>query len=191
MEMSILLDSVESTSLLEWMLDKKLAMEELYAISQKRIYDFLFKYTRNPETAMDLTQDTYLNFFKTYGEQDLSLEKSIMLLYTIARNRSINHSKLFSTSKESSSSMEDFHSKKVGFEKRLEWQDLEAKLWQCMDEMADDERLIIELRHIQDYNLNQISEIMGISLSTASRMVAKATSNLLSLAEKKNINPRA
>jgi RNA polymerase sigma factor (sigma-70 family) len=191
MEMSILLDSVESTSLLEWMLDKKLAMEELYAISQKRIYDFLFKYTRNPETAMDLTQDTYLNFFKTYGEQDLSLEKSIMLLYTIARNRSINHSKLFSTSKESSSSMEDFHSKKVGFEKRLEWQDLEAKLWQCMDEMADDERLIIELRHIQDYNLNQISEIMEISLSTASRMVAKATSNLLSLAEKKNINPRA
>jgi|JI10StandDraft_1071094.scaffolds.fasta_scaffold487202_2 RNA polymerase sigma factor (sigma-70 family) len=190
MEMSILLDSIESTSLLEWMLDKKLAMETLYATSQKRIYDFLFKYTRNPDTAMDLTQDTFLNFFKTYGEQDLSMEKSIMLLYTIARNRSINHSRLFSTSKESSSSMEEFHSKKVGFEKRLEWQDLESKLWQCMDELAEEERLIVELRHVQDYNLNQISEIMGISLSTASRMVAKATSNLLSIAEKKNINPK-
>lgn len=188
--MSILLDSIESTSLLEWMLDKKLAMETLYATSQKRIYDFLFKYTRNPDTAMDLTQDTFLNFFKTYGEQDLSMEKSIMLLYTIARNRSINHSRLFSTSKESSSSMEEFHSKKVGFEKRLEWQDLESKLWQCMDELAEEERLIVELRHVQDYNLNQISEIMGISLSTASRMVAKATSNLLSIAEKKNINPK-
>lgn len=188
MVFEILLDYSANSTVLEWMLDKKLSMEKLYASAQKRIYDFLFKYTRNPDTAMDLTQDTFLSFFKTYSDQNLSEEKSIMLLYTIARNRSINFSKKFSTMKENSSLNEDIHSKSVSFEKKLEWQDLENKLWKCMDELNEDERCIIELRHIQDYNLTQISEIMGISVSTASRMVVKATSNLLKLAESKNIN---
>ncbi|NCN09459.1 MAG: sigma-70 family RNA polymerase sigma factor [Leptospira sp.] len=170
------------------MLDKKLSMEKLYASAQKRIYDFLFKYTRNSDTAMDLTQDTFLSFFKTYSEQDLSEEKSIMLLYTIARNRSINFAKKFSTMKENSALNEEIHATNTSFEKRLEWQDLESKLWQCLDYLNEDERCIIELRHIQDYNLTQISEIMGISVSTASRMVVKATSNLLKLAEEKKIN---
>jgi RNA polymerase sigma factor (sigma-70 family) len=188
MVFEILLDYSGNSTLLEWMLDKKLSMEKLYASAQKRIYDFLFKYTRNSDTAMDLTQDTFLSFFKTYSEQDLSEEKSIMLLYTIARNRSINFAKKFSTMKENSALNEEIHATNTSFEKRLEWQDLESKLWQCLDYLNEDERCIIELRHIQDYNLTQISEIMGISVSTASRMVVKATSNLLKLAEEKKIN---
>ena len=188
MVFEILLDYSANSTLLEWMLYKKLSMERLYASTQKRIYDFLFKYTRNSDTAMDLTQDTFLSFFNTYSDHNLSEEKSIMLLYTIARNRSINFAKKFSTMKENSALNEEIHATNTSFEKKLEWQDLENKLWQCLDELNEDERCIIELRHIQDYNLTQISEIMEISVSTASRMVVKATSNLLKLAEEKKID---
>ncbi|WCL47823.1 RNA polymerase sigma factor [Leptospira sp. GIMC2001] len=169
------------------MQDKKIEMAELYANTHKRIYDFLYKYCNNPDLAMDLMQDTFLNYFKSYGEQDLDQEKSIMILYTIARNRSINFGKKFSTQREKSAPVDDFKSERIGFEKKLELLDLENKLLNCLDELAEDEKECILLRHIEGLNLTQISGIMNISVSTASRLVVKSTANLLELAQKNNI----
>lgn len=162
-------------------------MEKIYVSFQKRIYDFLFKYTNNPDLAADLTQDTFLSYFKNYGEEDLSEEKSIMLLYTIARNRSINYAKKFSTKRENSGFMEEFHSTRPGFEKKLEYQDLEHQLYQCLDDLEEEERIAILLRFIEGKNLTEISHSLGISVSTASRLVVKATTKLLKIAESRKI----
>ncbi|EMG20338.1 sigma-70 region 2 [Leptospira interrogans serovar Copenhageni str. LT2050] len=63
---------------------------------------------------MDLMQDTFLNFFRKYSDTDIDQEQAIRLLYTIARNRSINYSRKFSTVKESGNSeMQEFQEQKL------------------------------------------------------------------------------
>jgi RNA polymerase sigma factor (sigma-70 family) len=169
------------------MQDKNKTMSDLYIKNQKRIFDFLYKYVNNQETAMDLTQETFLSFYKNYGDASLTPEKSLMLLYTIARNNSINHSKKFSTQKESSSDVDIYGSSQISLEKRQELKDMEARLYDCLNFLPEDQRTALLLKNVDDMTLAQISEIMLVSISTVSRLVIKATEGLLDLAEKRGI----
>lgn len=185
----LILDSSGFSFPMGWMLGNRSAMERIYTSFQKRIYDFLYKYTQNVDTAMDLLQDTFLSFFKSYGDKNLSDEQAIMLLYRIARNRSINHSKKFSSIKEIQAIPDSSLSDSRSFVKDMEAEDMEARLLKCLDDLEESEREVIILRFIEDLNLTQIGEIMEISVSTASRLVGKATSRLLRLAKEKEIHP--
>ncbi|MCC5813163.1 MAG: sigma-70 family RNA polymerase sigma factor [Leptospira sp.] len=163
-------------------------MEQLFRSMQKRIYDFLYKYTQNPETAMDLLQDTFLSFFKSYGDANLPEEQSIMLLYRIARNRSINFAKKFSTKNESQAS-EIFVVPDVrNFAKELETKDLENKLLECLDDLDPNEKEAIILKYVEGLNQSQIASILDVSISTVSRTITKATAKLLVMAREKEIS---
>lgn len=162
---------------------------ELYKKFSRRIFEFLMKYCRNEETAMDLMQETFLNFHKSYSSQELTEQKSIMLLYTIARNQSINHSRKFSTQKETAGNFDFFSSKETSFVVKEEFKDLELKLYSCLGALTEDQRTAILLKNVQELNLEQIAEIMNVSVSTASRLVIKATSELIRIAEENEIFP--
>ncbi|MEM7179636.1 MAG: sigma-70 family RNA polymerase sigma factor, partial [Spirochaetota bacterium] len=95
-------------------------MEQLYTKYSKRIFDYLYKYTNNEEVASDLMQDTFLSFYKSYIDKGFSEERSLMLLYTIAKNNSINYSKKFSTQKESSGNVDFYKYNHTPFEKEQE-----------------------------------------------------------------------
>ncbi|MCP5502463.1 MAG: sigma-70 family RNA polymerase sigma factor [Leptospiraceae bacterium] len=165
-------------------------MEELYQKYCKRIFDYLYKYTGNEETAMDLMQDTFTNFFRIYGKSNLPEDKSIMLLYTIAKNSSINYSKKFSTRKELSVVDTDYYgSQKNSFEKKEELKDMEQKLRDCLLLLPEEQRTAIILKNMEGMTLSQISDIMNLSISTISRLVVKATARLIELAEEREIFP--
>lgn len=139
---------------------------------------------------MDLMQDTFLNFFRKYSDSDIDREQAIRLLYTIARNRSINYSRKFSTVKESGNSeMQDFQEQKLSFVRKAELKDLEERLLICLDELEEDEKYALILRFMEDYSLATIAEIMNISVSTVSRLIVKATAKVTEIAEKKNLKP--
>lgn len=169
------------------MQDKTHYMQSLYEINYKKIFDFLYKFTRNSDLAFDLTQDTFVSFFKSYLDDDLSNEKSIMLLYRIARNHSINFFKKFSTQKENSGNVEEYKSEKLSFETKLELGDMEEKLYQYIESLPEEQKTALLLKNVEGLTLVQISEIMGTSISTVSRLVVKATANLIQIAEKNNL----
>lgn len=171
-----------------WMLDKRDAMERLYVSTQKRIFDFLIKYTHNSDTAMDLLQDTFLSYFKAYGDSEMTQEQSTMLLYRIARNRSINHSKKFATKNESALGEDFFIPDKRNFAKDIEKKDMELKLLECLDELTSQEKEAVLLKYVEDLSLSQIASILEVSISTVSRTIAKATVRILELAKEKEIS---
>lgn len=164
-------------------------MEAVYLENRKKIYDFLFKYTNNADTAMEIMQETFLNFFKNYGDMELSKEKCTMILYTIARNKSINHAKRFSTKKETALDVDMYRAKGVTFETKEELKDLEARLIACLQELSEDQRTALVLRNLEEMTLAEIAEVMNSSISTVSRLVIKATANLLEIAERNGIRP--
>ena len=134
-------------------------------------------------------QDTFLRFYKSYIAKGFTEERSLMLLYTIAKNNSINYSKKFSTQKESSGNVDFYKYNHTSFEKEQELQDMENRLQECLQYLPEDLRSVIILRNMEDMTLSQIADIMGLSISTISRLLVKATSTLLKLAEKKDIQP--
>jgi RNA polymerase sigma factor (sigma-70 family) len=164
-------------------------MSEIYERSHKRIFDFLYKYTQNADTAMDLMQDSFLSFHKHYGNAGLSEERSIMLLYTIARNLSINFAKKFSTTKEIQTEDIALHSHNPRLEKVAELQDLEDRLYSFLTELKEDERSAILLKNVEGFQLAQISDILNVSVSTASRLVIRATEKLQAIALRENLIP--
>ncbi|MCB1193419.1 MAG: sigma-70 family RNA polymerase sigma factor [Leptospiraceae bacterium] len=169
--------------------DKNQWFEIIYKRNHKRIYDFIYKYSNNEEVALDLMQETFLNFYKSYNEVGFPEDKAMMLLYTIARNNSINYHKKFSTQKENQYDVDLYKSNKTSFEKEEELKDMELKLQQCLLELPEDQRTAIILKNMENMTLSQIAEIMGSSISTISRLVVKATARLLELAEKNAIMP--
>lgn len=171
------------------MQDKTFYMGSLYEKYHKRIFDFLYKYTNNQEVASDLMQETFFSYFRSYGESDIPPEKAIMVLYTIARNNSINYSKKFSTIKENTSNVDVYQSKKTSFEKKEELKDMEMRLRHCLALLPEDQRTAIVMKNMEDMTLAQISEVMELSISTVSRLVVKATTRLIELAEKNGIVP--
>ena len=163
-------------------------IELVYRETREKLFDFLYKYTRNPETALDLLQDSFLNFQKHYGGRDLSLKESQMLLYRIARNLSINHAKKFSTTRESHSEI-DRPDKAISIEKAAEYSELESKLHECLDELTEDQKTVIILKNLEGLNLTKIAEIMEVSIATVSRLLVKATDNLIKIAEQRELIP--
>lgn len=164
-------------------------MEALYEKFHKRVFDYLYKFSGDEDIASDLMQETFLRFFKSYAYKDFSEERCIMLLFTIAKNCSINYHKKFSTIKETISEVDVYKSQGTPFEKREELIDMEERLRQCLLELPEDERTAIILKNIENMTLAEISKVMGVSVSTASRLVVKATTKLVELASKKEINP--
>ncbi len=169
--------------------ENPVSMSQIYESSHKRIYDFLYKYTQNADTAMDLMQDSFLSFHKYYGNAGLSLEKSIMVLYTIARNLSINYAKKFSTTRELHTAEIELHSHNPRLERVAELQDLEERLYGFLDELKEDERSAILLKNVEGFQLSQIADILGVSISTASRLVIRATEKLQTIAIRENLFP--
>ncbi|NUM42389.1 MAG: sigma-70 family RNA polymerase sigma factor, partial [Leptospiraceae bacterium] len=89
----------------------------IYKKNHKRIFDFLYKFTNNEEVALDLMQETFLSYYKYYSKDEFSLDKSLMILYTIARNNSINYSKKFSTKNENPYEKIEYKSDSLSIEK--------------------------------------------------------------------------
>jgi len=166
-----------------------ISLEQLYAKSHKRIYDFLYKYTHNSETALDLMQDTFLNFQRAYEKSGLPEEKAIMVLYTIARNLSINFAKKHSNQKEISGLNLDRASNSMGQEKQAVYQDLEERLYSLLSELKEEEKVALLLKNVEGFSLAQIAQVLEVSISTASRLVTKAQERLVLLATERNLVP--
>ncbi|MDF3819657.1 sigma-70 family RNA polymerase sigma factor [Leptospira sp. 96542] len=164
-------------------------MSQIYEKNHKRIYDFLYKYTQNADTAMDLMQDSFLSFHKHYANAGLSEERAIMVLYTIARNLSINYAKKFSTTRELVSEEMEYHSHNPKLEVQAEYQDLEDRLYSFLGELSEEERSALLLKNVEGFQLAQIANILDVSVSTASRLVIRATEKVITIAKRENLVP--
>jgi RNA polymerase sigma factor (sigma-70 family) len=171
------------------MSDKTETMSKIYEKYNKRIFNFLYKYTQNFETASDLMQESFLSFFQNYQTANLNEEQSLKLLFRISRNNSINYSKKLSTKNENVVYLDNYRKEGTSFEKHEELKDLEIKLQECLNLLPEEQKTAMILKNMNDMTLEQISEIMEVSISSIHRLVVKGTARLLELALSKGITP--
>jgi RNA polymerase sigma-70 factor, ECF subfamily len=66
------------------------AFREFFCTFQPGVYYFLYRYTSDPDAAQDLTQETFISFWKHRDILDCRISPK-SYLYKIARNLAINH----------------------------------------------------------------------------------------------------
>lgn len=129
-------------------------------------------YTSYREQAEDITQETFIRFFRAIANYQ-HIGKAINYLYTIARNLCIDYGKLgyevpLSVIKEP----EENYLKNI---------DVKLDIEQALQKLPNEMREVIILHYFQDLTLREVSELLGIGLPLTKYRIKKAKEQLREL----------
>ena len=137
------------------------------------LYDKLYRYcymkTHHPQTAEDLTQETFLRFLRTHGYE--ACGKNAAYLYTIARNLCVDHYR-----KSKTELLEQTH--EIPTEDSSERLSIRLVLEQAMESLPEEERELLFLRYTNEVPVGEIAEILGISRFAVRRREKRALDRL-------------
>jgi RNA polymerase sigma-70 factor (ECF subfamily) len=164
---------------------------ELIERWQRRIYGFICRYVGNTDEAQDLTQDT---FTKAYRNLDrlADPERFSSWLYTIALNEC--RMRFRKRRKIQLVSLPDEQSEAVPVPLKDEAASPEAKLAvkedvrvlrEAFDKLPEEQREVILMKEYQDLKFHEISDILGVPLSTAKSRMYLGLKTLRKLMENK------
>ena len=130
-----------------------------------KIYRYCYFKVYDEQVAQDITQETFLRFYK----QGLSLATSRELpyLYTIAKNLCIDNFR-----KKTVESLEDI-AEEVTYDPTVEWIE-SLSLRMLISKLPEDEQELIFLRYVNDIPITAICKITGLSRFAIYRRLSKS-----------------
>lgn len=158
--------------------------QEIFAEAYDQHADAIFRhcYLRvyDRELARDLTQETFMKAWNHYGETEEKIENLKSLLYKIATNLIIDHSRRPSSKK--SASLEDMveMGMEPGEDRSAKLKDeLDAKdALKVLEHIKEEYREVIMLRYFSDLSLKQTAEALGINENLVSVRLNRALQDL-------------
>ncbi|PJZ68359.1 RNA polymerase subunit sigma-70 [Leptospira perolatii] len=171
--------------------------ENIYNQNKDHLFSFIRRSIRDESTALDLLQDCFLNFFKHYSEREIPESNiSRMILFRIARNLMINHGKSYYQKNVSLMGEETspiFGSKAQGPEgqvlDKMEAEDLSRMLGELMSVLPEEQRTALELRYGQGCKLEEIAQVLDLSISGISRLLERAEKAMLLEGKRRGFQP--
>jgi RNA polymerase sigma factor (sigma-70 family) len=161
--------------------------EEIYHQYKNKVYNLVLSYVRNREEAEEVTQDVFISVHQSIEkfEQRSSLSTWI---YRITINKSLDAIKAAKRKKrwaivtrifQSGPSLLDSHHSTFDHPGvQLEQKEILSAIFNCMDELPDQQRTALILSKIEHKSQLEISEIMGISTKAVESLVQRAKTNL-------------
>ena len=158
------------------------AFAQLMQDNEKRVYNLTLRMTGNPEDAMDLAQETFLNawrglkFFK--GDSAFST-----WVYRLANNACIDHLRKQSRRRDINAPLpvdpEDDHLPEVPDERYrpdrlLERQDTRRALESGLAQLTDEHRQVLVMREISGLSYQEIGHILQLEAGTVKSRIARA-----------------
>lgn len=148
------------------------AFERMFWEYSPRLYRFALGYVMNVELAEDIVQDAFLHLWETLP----SLPENTHVgnyLYSSVKNLCLNYLKHLQ--------VEDSHKNKLAealiFMGSMEYEDdseLMEKLKECISQLPEQQRKILEMKIFQDMSYKEIAERLNISETTVHTHVKRA-----------------
>lgn len=157
----------------------KHAFSELVTRHQDAVYRFLVRLTRMPDTAQDLTQDTFLRAYQGMASWRPEAQWKTWV-FRIARNLSIDllrrgqHVNFVELTDE-----RDVICPDAGPEARMETVQRYRMLEAALAALVPEHREILLLREIEDMSYEEIAVILNIKPGTVKSRIARARAALL------------
>ena len=139
---------------------------EAFALLYKEYYVPIYRYihlrTKNKEQAEDLTQDVFLKIYRTLGSIDPEASSPTGYFYTIARNTLIDHwrKKSTGTVADDELMLEQADQAPSALD-ASSLKEQSSLLYECLEELTDEQREVISLRFIQELSTAEIAGQLG------------------------------
>lgn len=131
-------------------------LEELY----DKLYRYCYMRTHHPQTAEDITQETFLRFLRAHDVKEI--KRNVAYLYTIARNLCIDFYRtrpvapLEELGHPVSEDSDELHTIRIALE-------------QALEQLPEEDRDLIFLRYTNEVSVAETAKILGVSRFTVYR----------------------
>lgn len=162
------------------------AFAQLMQDNEKRIYNLTLRMTGNPDDAMDLAQEAFLNawrglkFFK--GDSTFST-----WVYRLASNACIDHLRrkkrrqdidLPMPMDEEDDRPPDIPDDRFQPERELERQELRNAVCSGLEQLSDEHRQVLVMREINGLSYQEIADVLDLETGTVKSRIARARNSL-------------
>lgn len=169
------------------------ALEELITRHKDKVFTSILIFTKDQYLAEDLFQDTFIKVIKKlkagkYKEEGKFLPWVMRMAYNICIDyyRKTKRAPKITTS-------EDFDIfdilplKEESPEDQLMSSQAKDKVRKLLDELPEEQREVVLLRHYYDFSFKEIAELTGVSINTALGRMRYSLINLRKIVEEKQI----
>src|SRR3989339_1006899 len=151
----------------------KESFSELIKVHSKEIYNFCLYLTGNPNDAHDLSQDVFINAYRSIEKfrQDWAFST---WLHTIALNLYRDRMRRRKTVKFTPMDDEkEFSDKQIPVEKQLEDSELKKKILKSLDLLSQEQKVPIVLKYLEGKSLEETAKLCNCSIGTVSSRISR------------------
>ena len=153
------------------------AFEEVYKTYSPRLYSSILKIVKSVAVTEELLQDTFQRIWEHRKTIDISRSfKSY--LFTIARNLVYDYFNKTSRQKLMERYLQVKEQGAAGFRHQLEEKESEVLLEKAVHQLPPQRKLVYTLCKIEGKSYEDVSKTLGISVSTISDHIVKATKTI-------------
>ncbi len=153
------------------------AFEELYYLYNNRLYGNIFKLVKSSNVAEELLQDVFQRVWEYRTKIDP--EKNFKsYIFTIAQHLVFDYFNKASRQKIVELYMQHIDSQKVGCEYLLEEKEIAHILNEAIQQLPPQRKLVYTLCKVEGKSYEDVSRNLGISMSTISDHIVKATRSI-------------
>lgn len=173
------------------------AFAELYALTYQHIYQYSYRYLRNPDTAQDAVQEVYILALKNITKlKDATLfvawlnQIAFRVCYTMCKTQNSNYGEISPEILELSPDEYMDHNP----ESKMLKSDQTQSLKKAIQQLASCEQQAIVMKYLNEMTIDDIAKSMQCSRSSVKRYIEKGKKQLHEILQhetlqKKEVNP--
>ena len=168
------------------------SFEKLIKIYEKRIYNICLRLLKDQEEAYDAAQEVCIKIWKQLS-QFKGDSKFSTWVYRIATNTCIdllrkqkkreNEVTLFTDDEEQEERLTDLTDIWKDMSEQLAGDELRSVIWQGIQELKVDHRMVIVLRDVEGKSYDEIANALGVSIGTIKSRLSRARQQLKKMLE--------
>jgi RNA polymerase sigma factor (sigma-70 family) len=173
----------------------QLSIEVLINRHKSKVFTYVVLIVKNQQLAEDIFQDTFIKVIRSLKEGKYKDNgKFVSWVIRIAHNLTIDHfrkEKQINTFSNEDYEADIFNSKKLSdgtIEDILVEKQIVSEVKLLIEELPEDQKQVILLRHYGGLSFKEIAEQTGVSINTALGRMRYALINLRKLIEQKNLS---
>lgn len=154
------------------------AFEKIYRLYSSRLYGNLLKLVKSETEAQEILQDVFLKIWD--NRQNIDIEKSFRsYLFKIAENKVVDFFRKVARDKKREAELISLATNEyVPVEELLQSDEKTALLQKAIDSLPPQRQQVFRLCKLEGKSYKEVSEQLGISVSTISDHIVKATKSI-------------